>query len=497
MSESRKLPSLRDCVPNAYGFEWITSSDQFASRGTFVPLSFIDICEGDDSSAQIFSQIMYWFTPTQEQGIYRMKISIEHDGQYWLAKSHGEWFKETRIRRTTAKRAVKYLTELGLIELKYYEYGGIAQVPHYRIIWEEFERRMRIWKDYQVALMTNPKAKALEEDKYNDFLKLFAKATPDQNDSPQVQNDPLPNHFDPPGDQNDSQYILPIDFPEIPQRWKKIDDDARGEILLLIHGQRFHGKKRLGKFEYLWEKLLPVAKRPDPMGYMGVWAKVEAHDYWLTYQRAYPQAERLSARNAVDIWQDIEQMTSMDVMPAEIEQVIAWRITPKRKQPYKFEYLLTDIKALRERDKIDDPDLELAICKVFKVQAGDFTKRLARFFEGKDGDLPAWNLYRLKDNPMTARELAAFKRWYDDDERYDNQETPPTTAANLRDKIDLFRASPNHAARVERAQTLLDQWLGVTTPPPVLDGLQPDAEFAAQIDADVANFATMFSGSRR
>jgi len=277
-----------------------------------------------------------------------------------------------------------------------------------------------------------------------------------------------------------------------------IDDDARGEILLLLHGQRFHGKKRLGKFEYIWEKLLPVAKRPDPMAYMGVWAKVEAHDYWLTFQRTYQQAERLSARNAVNIWQDIEQMTSMDVMPVEIEQVIAWRITPKRKQPYKFEYLLMDIKALRERDKIDDPDLELAICKVFKVQAGDFTRRLARFFEGKEGDLPAWNLYRLKDNPMSARELAAFKRWYDDDERYDNQETPPTTAANLRDKIDLFRASLNHAARVERAQPLLEQWLGVQTqpaPPVVVD--EPDAEFAAQIDADVANMVGQFSGGRR
>lgn len=235
----------------------------------------------------------------------------------------------------------------------------------------------------------------------------------------------------------------------------------------------------------------------DPMAYMGVWGKVEAHDYWLTFQRAYPQAERLSARNAVDIWQDIEQMTSMDVMPAEIEQVIAWRITPKRKQPYKFEYLLSDIKALRERDKIDDPDLELAICKVFKVQAGDFTKRLTRFFEGKEGDLPAWNLYRLKDKPMSARELAAFKRWYDDDERYDNQETPPTTAANLRDKIDLFRASPNHAARVERAQSLLDLWRGVQSQPVEVVTVVPDADFAAQIDMDVENFATMFSGGRR
>jgi hypothetical protein len=236
----------------------------------------------------------------------------------------------------------------------------------------------------------------------------------------------------------------------------------------------------------------------DPMGYMAVWTKIETHEYWLTFQRAYPQAERLSARNAVDLWQDIQTLAEMDVMPAEIEQVIAWRITPKRKQPYKFEYLVQDIHALRDRDKVDDPALELAVCKVFKLQAGTFTKRLCAFFEGKDGDLPAWNLYKLKGQPMSARELAAFKRWYDDDERYDNQETPPTTAANLRDKIDLFRASLNHAARVERAQPLLDQWLGVQTqpaPPVVVD--EPDAEFAAQVDADVANLVGQFSGGRR
>jgi len=500
MTTPKKQPTLRDCVPNDFGALWITNTEDLSNRGTFVPLSFIDMCEGDDVSAKMLAQIIYWYMPAREQpgSPGRMKLSIEHDEQYWLAKTHGEWFKEIRIRRATAKRSAKHLAEIGLIEAKYYPYGGVQGIPHYRIKWEEFERRMQIWNKHQHAQIGDPNAKPLEEDKYNDFLKLFAQATPDQIDSPPAQNDPPLNHFDPPGDQNDSQYILPIDFPEIPQRWEKIDDAARGEILLLIHGQRFHGKKRLGAFEYLWDKLLPAAKRPDPMGYMAVWTKIETHEYWLTFQRAYPQAERLSARNAVDLWQDIQTLAEMDVMPAEIEQVIAWRITPKRKQPYKFEYLVQDIHALRDRDKVDDPALETAICRVFKLTPGDFTKRLSRFFEGKDGDLPAWNLYKLKSQPMSARELAAFKRWYDDDERYDNQETPPTTAANLRDKIDLFRASLNHAARVERAQPLLEQWLGVQTqpaPPVVVD--EPDAEFAAQIDADVANMVGQFSGGRR
>jgi hypothetical protein len=515
MNETKKLPSLRECVSNAFGIDWIISSDQFASRGTFVPLSFIDICEGDDSSAQIFAQIMYWFTPVQEQGVYRMKISIEQEGHYWLAKAHGEWFKETRIRRATAKRAVKYLAELGLIELKYYEYGGVAQVPHYRIMWEEFERRMRIWKEYQIALMSNPKAKALEEDKYNEFLKLFAKPTPDQNDSPPIQNDPPRDQSDSPPDQNDPQYILLIDSPEIPQKLKKIDDDAIGEIRLLIHGARFHGNKRLGKFSYIWDKLTsaaqtttppalptPPAQRADPLSYMSVFLKVEAHPFWTTFRSKYAAAPKLDARNAADLWQDIEALEAINATADEIEQVLKWRITPKRQKPYKFEYLLQDVKEIRARavPPVIEPQLEVAVCRTFHMQKGDFVTRIALFLSGQDGELPTWNEYKLR-HPMSALELAAFKGWYDAQERYENQETPPKTPANLRDKIDEFRGSPGHDGWVHRAEHRLNQWLtpagqAARQPPLPVDNPPPDAAFAAQFEADMAALGDMF-GARR
>jgi len=241
--------------------------------------------------------------------------------------------------------------------------------------------------------------------------------------------------------------------------------------------------------------------RVDPLAYMNAFAQVEAHAYWQTFITTYPKAERLSARNAADLWQDIQAMAEIKTTTDEIEVVLKWRITPRRQKPYKFEYLLEDVKEIRSRavPPVIDETLEIAVGKVFRLQAGDFTRRVSLFLSGKDGDMPSWNKFNLRNSPMSARELAGFKGWYDSDERYENQETPPKTPENLRSKIDEFRGMASYAGWVERAGHRLSQWLG--TPPASFPTVQEEASttenMSEQIGADLAMLSGMFGGGRK
>jgi hypothetical protein len=136
-----------DYIPNDFGRTWVQSHAE-ARRGVHLPLSYIDINEGNLNDAIVFAQIMYWHEPSAETGLSR--LVIQHDGHYWLAKNHCDWYAETRVKARTIRNCLSRLQERNLI---IYELNGFAGnvTPHLRINWDEFERRMRHWTTHADA----------------------------------------------------------------------------------------------------------------------------------------------------------------------------------------------------------------------------------------------------------------------------------------------------------------------------------------------------------
>ena len=63
---------------------------------------YIDVNDGNLTDGILFSQIMYWHTPTPEG---KDRLTIKRNGHLWLAKSYEEWLQECRIPERTVRIA--------------------------------------------------------------------------------------------------------------------------------------------------------------------------------------------------------------------------------------------------------------------------------------------------------------------------------------------------------------------------------------------------------
>ena len=77
---------------------------------------------GDLVSGLLLSQIVYWNLPSSAG---KTKLRVEIGGRLWLAKTHGDWWDEIRITEEQAKRAVKRLSDLGIIDVEYHRFNGL------------------------------------------------------------------------------------------------------------------------------------------------------------------------------------------------------------------------------------------------------------------------------------------------------------------------------------------------------------------------------------
>lgn len=84
--------------------------------------AYFDIV-GDIKAALVMSQIHYWYMPT-DQG--KSKLKVHKHGHWWIAKSHGEWWKDCRLTRREVDRALALLVEKGLIKVKIMRFNGLA-----------------------------------------------------------------------------------------------------------------------------------------------------------------------------------------------------------------------------------------------------------------------------------------------------------------------------------------------------------------------------------
>jgi hypothetical protein len=102
---------------------------------------YVDIA-GDLIAGLLLSQIIYWHLP-KKNGVSKMK-SISRDGHYWIAKPYSGWYDEIRITDYQAKRALKLLSEKGLVETKLFKFSG-APTIHTRLIKDHFLTQLEIW----------------------------------------------------------------------------------------------------------------------------------------------------------------------------------------------------------------------------------------------------------------------------------------------------------------------------------------------------------------
>ena len=98
-----------------------------ASRDVMVvKRCYIDVAGGDLIAGVLLSQILFYYLPTK-QGESR-KVTLLHDGIYWLAKRREDWWKECRITAKQFDRASAVLENLGILRIKLYRFNGSPTV---------------------------------------------------------------------------------------------------------------------------------------------------------------------------------------------------------------------------------------------------------------------------------------------------------------------------------------------------------------------------------
>lgn len=84
-----------------------------------VPRTFVKLCGGNFGYAGLLAQIFYWNRPEKSNGDPdRGKLTIYKEGRWWLSKSEKEWDEEIGITASVLKSGLKFLAEMGLIEVK-------------------------------------------------------------------------------------------------------------------------------------------------------------------------------------------------------------------------------------------------------------------------------------------------------------------------------------------------------------------------------------------
>ena len=94
-----------------------------ASRDVMVvKRCYIDVAGGDLIAGILLSQVLFYYLPTHT-GEQR-KVTILHDGIYWLAKRREDWWEECRISAKQFDRASSALESLGILRTKLYRFNG-------------------------------------------------------------------------------------------------------------------------------------------------------------------------------------------------------------------------------------------------------------------------------------------------------------------------------------------------------------------------------------
>lgn len=99
---------------------------------------YVDMA-GDLAAGVLLGQILYWFTPKKNGD---MKVSIEHEGKLWLAKSRKDWWNEIRLTPKQFDRACWLLEKRNLIETIICKFSG-SPTKHFRPNEDEIMKQVK------------------------------------------------------------------------------------------------------------------------------------------------------------------------------------------------------------------------------------------------------------------------------------------------------------------------------------------------------------------
>lgn len=127
---------------------------------------YVDINDGDLIDGIMFSQIMFWHGFNLETGKPRM--TIQRDGELWLAKRAKDWWDECRITERYSRDCIKRLAKRGLIIVKTWKFNDVP-TTHLRINWSEFKHRVQ-------SILQNPQI-PFNENRQMDLTKIVKSIT--------------------------------------------------------------------------------------------------------------------------------------------------------------------------------------------------------------------------------------------------------------------------------------------------------------------------------
>lgn len=129
------MPSYEDFAARHKACSWMEFVDwEKSSRDTIdVKRCYVDVA-GDLVTGVVLSQIVYWYLPGKRN---RMRLTVERNGELWLAKKRHEWWHECRVTAKQADRALKSLENKRLLESDVFHFHHI-RTKHVRLIIPHF-----------------------------------------------------------------------------------------------------------------------------------------------------------------------------------------------------------------------------------------------------------------------------------------------------------------------------------------------------------------------
>lgn len=109
------------------------------TEGTWVRHGLVDVA-GDLVAGVLLSQIAYWFGWDRKG---RDRLTVEREGHRWLAKANAAWWEECRVTEDQARRAVKALSDRGLVETRVWKFNGTPMV-HVRLLPDAVEDALEL-----------------------------------------------------------------------------------------------------------------------------------------------------------------------------------------------------------------------------------------------------------------------------------------------------------------------------------------------------------------
>ena len=111
---------------------------------------YVDMADGDPIAGLALSQIVFWHLPDKDG---HSKLRVERDGHYWIAKPRNDWWDECRLTPKRVDRALKILSDVGIISVETFHFAGIPTL-HVRINEQTF---MEEWEKHLGAdILTDP-----------------------------------------------------------------------------------------------------------------------------------------------------------------------------------------------------------------------------------------------------------------------------------------------------------------------------------------------------